>query len=410
MPTLYVKIPVRQTVNDIIRNDVERKFLATRLRDPEYYTNQVRWFDSTRAQNITADNIDGFMYEWEEKARRITNRYGQQKVVSFMYQKVHAEPVGADGSKFEVVLPGKGGKRIVSIAETCPYDPTHDARESDAFGTYMHATPDDVVNINGFGDAALLRTLRRRMIDELKVYTYVGDIIIALNPYMWIPAAVEMIHRDEPIDFNVGENPHVFAAAHFAYWGLLDPARYGMNKPGLKNQSCIVSGESGAGKTISCTDITKYLVKLSQWRERELTGKPMPTRHQAGTDKNMSIADLVAGVSPFFEAFGNAKTNQNDNSSRFGKFTRIFFGNGVILGADIDHYLLEKGRTVVQGHGERNYHIFYFMCCGLSPAEKDKLGLKMPQASFRQHHLRPRPRCPLSLTVCIVFLRRITRY
>ena len=388
--TLYVKAPLRKSVDDIIRSDVERKYLAVKLRQPEYYTKTVRWYDSTRTQLLTADNIDGFMYDWETRSRDIVAKYGKQKVVADMYQKVRAEPVpGSDGKKFEVTgVQGAGksaaGKHVVPLAETCPYDPSHDERTGDNIGSYVHGTPDDVVHINGFGDAALLLTLRRRMIDELKIYTYVGDIIIALNPYMWIPAVVDVIHEDRPVEFQVGENPHVFAAAHFAYWGLLDPARYGMNKPGLKNQSCIVSGESGAGKTVSCTDITKYLVKLSQWREHDIHGKPMPVRHPStgsggSSPQDLSIADLVAGVSPFFEAFGNAKTNQNDNSSRFGKFTRIFFGNGIILGADIDHYLLEKGRTVSQGHGERNYHIFYFLCCGASPAEKEALGLKMPQ-------------------------------
>ena len=114
-----------------------------------------------------------------------------KQVVRDMYQKVRAEPVpGSDGKQFKVTAGlvstgskrGGGSKNVFDLAETSPYDPTHDTRTGDAFGSYTHPTPDDVVNINGFGDAALLLTLRRRMIDELKIYTYVGDIIIALNP------------------------------------------------------------------------------------------------------------------------------------------------------------------------------------------------------------------------------------
>ena len=78
--TLYVKAPLRTPVAEIIRNDPERKFLAAKLRTPDYYTNHVRWFDSTRSQVLTAENIDGFMYEWETKSRDIAAKYGQQKV------------------------------------------------------------------------------------------------------------------------------------------------------------------------------------------------------------------------------------------------------------------------------------------------------------------------------------------
>ena len=85
---------------------------------------------------------------------------------------------------------------------------------------------------------------------------------------------------------------------------------------------------------------------------------------------------MVGGVSPFLEAFGNAKTLMNDNSSRFGKFVKIKFDDGRIIGAEMEHYLLEKARLVNQGKGSRNFHIFYFLCKGATEEERQKLGLK----------------------------------
>ena len=105
----------------------------------------------------------------------------------------------------------------------------------------------------------------------------------------------------------------------------------------------------------------KYLAKLSDWRKLE-------QGEEIGGDAD--VTSLVAGVSPFLEAFGNAKTNMNDNSSRFGKFTKIWLDDGKIIGAELEHYLLEKARIVGQGRNERNYHVFYFLLRGSTPEEK----------------------------------------
>jgi myosin heavy subunit len=110
------------------------------------------------------------------------------------------------------------------------------------------------------------------------------------------------------------------------------------------NQSCIVSGESGSGKTISCGSLMRYLAQLSKW------SAPSGGGGGGGGGSTKSMADLVSGVSPFLEAFGNAKTNWNNNSSRFGRFTKIFFNDsGQIEGGMMEHYLLEKARLVEQG-------------------------------------------------------------
>ena len=149
-----------------------------------------------------------------------------------------------------------------------------------------------------------------------------------------------------------------------SYYGLRDPDNYNPESNTSGNQSCPVSGESGAGKTVACGFIMKYLAKLSDWRLAEL-GK---TKNPDEKD----ITSLVAGVSPFLEGFGNAKTTMNDNSSRFGKFTKILFNDGMIVGAEMDCYLLEKARLVDQGEHERNYHVFYGLIKGATAEEQSK--------------------------------------
>ena len=115
-----------------------------------------------------------------------------------------------------------------------------------------------------------------------------------------------------------------------------------------------------------------YLAQLSDARKKELIDEG--TYDDTENDKsNRDITKLVGGVSPFLEMFGNAKTNMNDNSSRFGKFTKIWFNDGLITGAELEHYLLEKARICSQGKGERNFHIFYFLLKGATPEERSAL-------------------------------------
>ena len=142
----------------------------------------------------------------------------------------------------------------------------------------------------------------------------------------------------------------------------------------------IVSGESGAGKTEGCKYIMRYLASISQ-RYVAQTKRRRSSAARA-TAQTVEIEAQVLACNPFLEAFGNAKTVRNDNSSRFGKFLKIEYEAGRIIGASMQHYLLEKARVVSPSDAERNYHIFYQLCRGATPQEVKDLELSEPEEFF----------------------------
>ena len=139
-----------------------------------------------------------------------------------------------------------------------------------------------------------------------------------------------------------------------------------------RNQSLIVSGESGAGKTEACKRVMTYLTAISRARSDELTDRKGVSRRASVGVEN--VEEKVLRCNPFLEAFGNAKTNRNDNSSRFGKFLRLEYIEGRIVGANMKHYLLEKSRIVEPGPGERSYHIFYQLVRGATSDQRREMG------------------------------------
>ncbi|XP_028251714.1 myosin VIb isoform X6 [Parambassis ranga] len=213
---------------------------------------------------------------------------------------------------------------------------------------------DDNCCLMYLNEATLLNNVRVRYNKDY-IYTYVANILIAVNPYYDIPK----LYGPEAIKSYQGKSlgtlpPHVYAIADKAYRDM---------KVLKMSQSIIVSGESGAGKTENTKFVLRYLT----------------TTYGSGQD----IDERIVEANPLLEAFGNAKTVRNNNSSRFGKFVEIHFNDkNAVVGGFVSHYLLEKSRICMQSNDERNYHIFYRLCAGASEDLKKKLHLDSPD-SFR---------------------------
>ncbi|XP_040446386.1 unconventional myosin-Vb-like [Falco naumanni] len=207
---------------------------------------------------------------------------------------------------------------------------------------------DDLVALSYLHEPAVLHSLRQRFLEANTIYTYCGIVLVAINPYQPLP-----IYEEEVIYAYSGReigdmDPHIFALAEEAYKQMV---RFG------KNQSLIISGESGAGKTASAKYAMRYFTTIG------------------GCLCDSSMEEKVLASSPVMEAFGNAKTTRNDNSSRFGKYIEIGFSQAHVTGATIKTYLLEKSRVTFQAQAERNYHIFYQLCASATLPELQGLGL-----------------------------------
>ncbi|KAM7085090.1 unconventional myosin-VIIa isoform 3-T3 [Molossus nigricans] len=250
-------------------------------------------------------------------------------------------PIGAvvklcDSGQIQVV-DDEGNEHWITPQKATHIKPMHP--------TSVHGV-EDMIRLGDLNEAGILRNLLIRYRDHL-IYTYTGSILVAVNPYQLL-SIYSPEHIRQYTNKKIGEMPpHIFAIADNCYFNM---------KRNSRDQCCIISGESGAGKTESTKLILQFLAAIS--------------------GQHSWIEQQVLEATPILEAFGNAKTIRNDNSSRFGKYIDIHFNKrGAIEGAKIEQYLLEKSRVCRQAPDERNYHVFYCMLEGMSEDQKKKLGL-----------------------------------
>uniref|UniRef100_A0A8D3DHL6 Myosin motor domain-containing protein n=1 Tax=Scophthalmus maximus TaxID=52904 RepID=A0A8D3DHL6_SCOMX len=209
---------------------------------------------------------------------------------------------------------------------------------------------EDMAMMTHLNEASVLYNLKERYAAWM-IYTYSGLFCATVNPYKWLPvydAEVVSAYRGKK---RMEAPPHIFSVSDNAFQNMLTDR---------ENQSVLITGESGAGKTVNTKRVIQYFATIS-----------------VGGDKKKpegSLEDQIIAANPLLEAYGNAKTVRNDNSSRFGKFIRIHFGTtGKLASADIETYLLEKSRVTYQLSEERGYHIFYQMMTNHIPGLIGKL-------------------------------------
>ncbi|KAL2942705.1 Myosin-11 [Bienertia sinuspersici] len=241
----------------------------------------------------------------------------------------------------EAEIEASNGKKVV-------------AKMSNIYPKDMEAPPagvDDMTKLSYLHEPGVLQNLRTRY--ELnEIYTYTGNILIAINPFQKLPHLYNTHMMQQYKGAPLGElSPHIFAVADVAYRAMVNEG---------KSNSILVSGESGAGKTETTKMLMRYLAYLGGRSSTE----------------GRTVEQQVLESNPVLEAFGNAKTVRNNNSSRFGKFVEIQFDKrGRISGAAIRTYLLERSRVCQVNDPERNYHCFYLLCAApQEEIEKYKLG------------------------------------
>ncbi|KAI1827544.1 P-loop containing nucleoside triphosphate hydrolase protein [Xylaria intraflava] len=230
----------------------------------------------------------------------------------------------------------------------------------------MLEASDDLTNLSHLNEPAVLQAIRLRYAQK-EIYTYSGIVLIATNPFarvdsLYVPGMVQVYAGKQ----RETQAPHLFAIAEEAFIKMIKDGR---------NQTVVVSGESGAGKTVSAKYIMRYFAT------RESPDNP-GGRLMKGAEAMSETEEQILATNPIMEAFGNAKTTRNDNSSRFGKYIEIMFDDKTnIIGARIRTYLLERSRLVFQPLKERNYHIFYQFLAGATDKERQDLSL-LPAEQF----------------------------
>uniref|UniRef100_A0A669F972 Myosin heavy chain, fast skeletal muscle n=1 Tax=Oreochromis niloticus TaxID=8128 RepID=A0A669F972_ORENI len=208
---------------------------------------------------------------------------------------------------------------------------------------------EDMAMMTHLNEPSVLFNLKERFASWM-IYTYSGLFCVVVNPYKWLPvydATCVAAYRGKK---RIEAPPHIFSISDNGYQFMLTDR---------ENQSVLITGESGAGKTVNTKRVIQYFATIAALGAKK---ESSPGKMQG------SLEDQIVAANPLLEAYGNAKTVRNDNSSRFGKFIRTHFGStGKLASADIETYLLEKSRVTFQLSAERSYHIFYQLMTGHKP-------------------------------------------
>ena len=252
-----------------------------------------------------------------------------------------ADLVSADEESDQILVKDGDTVKTFASAMTHPLDPTH------------LQDLDDLCSMNNLHEAPLLSVLHRRFLRNI-IYTTTGNVLISINPYQTIPGLYDtpLAYLSTVQDYDVASlddktTPHLFRIANNAFKNI---------SKAIANQSIIVSGESGAGKTEASKYVMQFLITANE--------------SMASSNVGEDIKQVLLDSNVIFESFGNAKTVRNDNSSRFGKYIKLQYNSeNCLISAYTETFLLEKSRLSYVNRGERNYHIFYQLIRGLGTSE-----------------------------------------
>lgn len=263
---------------------------------------------------------------------------------------VKVQNISKDDGKFKIDLEVENDpERVITITT----DNLDDTNSDVPLMRNQAENVEDLTTLSHLNEPSVLNVIKMRY-SQFNIYTYSGIVLIAVNPFQRNDELYSNYRLKRYANTRRGdEEPHLFAIAEEAYRCMINRKQ---------NQSIVVSGESGAGKTVSAKYIMRYFATVdSDENQHDMS----------------EIEKQILATNPIMESFGNAKTTRNDNSSRFGKYLEILFDeNTVICAAKIRTYLLERSRLVFQPKSERNYHIFYQMIKGLDPETKKLIHLE----------------------------------
>ena len=280
--------------------------------------------------------------------------------------------------------------------ESFSRDELDDVKIRDDSSPHAAGSADDLIGLTHLHEPAILHALRLRYEQDV-IYTSTGPILIAINPFkpmgrVYGPHVMDSYRRQgEGLGSEPKLPPHAYLTADDAYRAMMRGIEIGVSAASAgnarkktkrdnddnqtpTNQSILVSGESGAGKTVTTKIVLNYFAMLSKLVANNTDEQPAPS--DAHTPSSRLVEQQVLDSNPILESFGNARTIRNDNSSRFGKYIDIrFSAAGRLTGARIDTYLLEKVRLIRQAEGERNFHVFYQLLEAVTEEERDRLFL-----------------------------------